>query len=201
MPITKATASSIAPAAKGDLVVGSATNDASILAVGTNTHVLTADSAEATGLKWAAAAGFGTLTAYTPTWTNITIGNGTFQDVGYSQSGDLVWYYGMFTFGSTTTSSGIIELSLPVNADSTASNTQGRSPVWNLATFADISTGYTYKLQTAARNADPADRMQFMMLLTNSTYLFNDSQGFQQTVPVTFGTSDTIWWNVMYKKA
>lgn len=57
MAITKATASSIAPAAKGDLVVGSATNDAAVLAVGTNTHVLTADSAEATGMKWAAAGG------------------------------------------------------------------------------------------------------------------------------------------------
>jgi len=59
MPITKATASSIAPAAKGDLVVGSATNDASVLAVGTNNHVLTADSTTATGLKWAAPAGGG----------------------------------------------------------------------------------------------------------------------------------------------
>jgi len=56
MPITKATASSVAPAAKGDLVVGSATNDAAILAVGTNGHTLVADSAEATGLKWAAPA-------------------------------------------------------------------------------------------------------------------------------------------------
>jgi hypothetical protein len=53
MAITKATASSIAPAAKGDLVVGSATNDAAILGVGSNDQVLTADSSTTTGLKWA----------------------------------------------------------------------------------------------------------------------------------------------------
>ncbi len=64
MPITKATASSIAPAAKGDLVVGSATNDAAILAVGTNNHILTADSTQATGMKWAAASA-GALTLIT----------------------------------------------------------------------------------------------------------------------------------------
>jgi hypothetical protein len=57
MPITKATASSIAPAAKGDLVVGSATNDASVLAVGSANQVLTVDSSTATGLKWAAPSG------------------------------------------------------------------------------------------------------------------------------------------------
>ena len=57
MAITKATASSVAPAAKGDLVVGSATNDAGVLAVGTNTHILVADSTETLGLKWAAPAG------------------------------------------------------------------------------------------------------------------------------------------------
>jgi len=54
MAITKATASSIAPAAKGDLVVGSATNDAAVLAVGSANQVLTVDSSTGTGLKWAA---------------------------------------------------------------------------------------------------------------------------------------------------
>lgn len=54
MAITKATASSIAPAAKGSIVVGSATNDAGVLAVGTNTHILVADSTETLGMKWAA---------------------------------------------------------------------------------------------------------------------------------------------------
>jgi hypothetical protein len=59
MAISKATASSVAPAAKGDLVVGSGTNDAAVLGVGTNDHILTADSSTATGLKWATPAGGG----------------------------------------------------------------------------------------------------------------------------------------------
>ena len=42
--------------AKGDLVVGTGADTFSRLAVGTNTYILTADSAEATGLKWAAPA-------------------------------------------------------------------------------------------------------------------------------------------------
>jgi len=45
--------------AKGDLLVGTADNTIGRLAVGTNNHVLTADSTTATGLKWAAASGGG----------------------------------------------------------------------------------------------------------------------------------------------
>ena len=44
---------------KGDLIVGDGAGDATILGVGTNNHVLTADSSEASGVKWAAAAGGG----------------------------------------------------------------------------------------------------------------------------------------------
>lgn len=43
--------------AKGDLLVGTADNTVSRLGVGTNGFVLTADSAEASGVKWAAASG------------------------------------------------------------------------------------------------------------------------------------------------
>lgn len=45
--------------AKGDLAVGTGANTASRLAVGTNGQVLTADSAEATGIKWTTVAGTG----------------------------------------------------------------------------------------------------------------------------------------------
>ena len=79
MPITKATASSIAPAAKGDLVVGSATNDASVLAVGSANQVLTVDSSAATGLKWAApGSSFSGVTAKLATTVAITPGTATF---------------------------------------------------------------------------------------------------------------------------
>ena len=68
MAITKATASSIAPAAKGDLVVGSGTNDAAVLAVASTAgYLLSVDSAEATGLKWAAPATGGGMTLLSTT--------------------------------------------------------------------------------------------------------------------------------------
>lgn len=43
--------------AKGDIIVGTANDSVARLAVGTNGFVLTADSAEATGVKWAAPSG------------------------------------------------------------------------------------------------------------------------------------------------
>lgn len=85
MGISKATASSVAPGAKGDLVVGSATNDAAILTVGTNNHVLTADSATATGLKWAAVAGGGltllSTTALSGSSTSVTGISGSYTNL------------------------------------------------------------------------------------------------------------------------
>jgi len=58
--------------AKGDLVVGTGADAFSRLAVGTNNHVLTADSSTATGLKWAAAAGGGKILQVVSATTSTT---------------------------------------------------------------------------------------------------------------------------------
>ena len=75
--------------AKGDLVVGTGADTFSRLAVGTNTYILTADSAEATGLKWAAPAGGGgkvLQVVYGSYATEQTSTTTTFADTGLSAS-------------------------------------------------------------------------------------------------------------------
>jgi len=55
--------------AKGSILAGDGTTDPVALAVGTNDFVLTADSTQASGLKWAAAAGGGSMPDAMYQWT------------------------------------------------------------------------------------------------------------------------------------
>lgn len=88
--MTKARSNATAPNAKGTLVVGNGTDASTTLAVASTAgYVLTVDSAEATGLKWAAAAtssgpAFRAYSSSTQnvngsTWTEITFGSETFD--------------------------------------------------------------------------------------------------------------------------
>jgi hypothetical protein len=70
--------------AKGDIIAATAADTVSRLAVGTNGHVLTADSTAATGLKWAAAAGGGKVLQVVNAnyGTETASSSSTFADTG-----------------------------------------------------------------------------------------------------------------------
>lgn len=74
--------------AKGDLIVGTAADAFSRLAVGTNGQVLQADSTAATGLKWATAGGGGKVLQVVQgtTTTSAAITSSTFTDTNLTAS-------------------------------------------------------------------------------------------------------------------
>jgi hypothetical protein len=71
-----------------------------------------AASGETTGLKWT-----GAYISYTPTFTNLTVGNGTLN-CEYAQIGKLVYVRFSLVFGSTTTMGSGPYFTLPVTASS-----------------------------------------------------------------------------------
>lgn len=123
----------------------------------------------------------GAWTAYTPTLTNITLGNGTVT-ARYVQIGKLVIGSVNFTAGTTTTyAAGNLSISLPVNAQGIA--TAGTGSVNN-------GTGASRRLinvQSSAASAAVA-----------FTY---EGNTVTNTVPFTFGTSSQILFQFMYEAA
>ena len=92
--------------AKGDLIAGTAADTVARLAVGANGTVLTADSAEATGLKWATPSGGGS------TFVGCKL-TGVDQNVGNNVNTVLLWDGEDFDtdgFHSTTTNTGRITI-------------------------------------------------------------------------------------------
>jgi hypothetical protein len=114
----------------------------------------------------------GAWTAYTPAFTNLTVGNGTL-DCQWFRSGRFVSFKVKLTFGSTTSVSGDITCSLPVAyADGTeidagltamlfdaSANTRypGQCGAITTTTFSirPIATGSTYASQTATSSTIP----------------------------------------------
>jgi hypothetical protein len=94
---------------KGDLVPGTGSGTFARLAVGSNTATLVADSTEATGLKWE-----GVWTTFTPSYINLTPGNGTVV-ARYRKVGKTVDVFYRLTWGNTTSCSNYPILGYPVS--------------------------------------------------------------------------------------
>jgi len=176
--------------AKGDLVVGTGADTFSRLAVGTNGYTLVADSVQATGLKWAAASGFSAWTSYTPTWTNLTVGNGTLT-AKYAQDNKVVVATIELVFGSTTSiTSNNPRFTLPVTSVS-ASAAVNRF----FGTYGDANNTF-YPASVEFFSTTAANLQVFK---ADGTYVSNAA--LTTTAPFTWGTGDYIYVTTIYEAA
>jgi hypothetical protein len=102
--------------AKGDLISATGSDVPARLAVGANGESLVADSSTATGLKWQ-----GSWTSWTPAYTGLTVGNGT-STGRYQRVGNTVIAQAKLTWGSTTSASVPIYVTLPVANSASSEN-------------------------------------------------------------------------------
>jgi len=100
--------------AKGDIIGASANDTPAITSVGANDTMLIADSTAATGLAWKTATTQFPWQAWTPTLTNITLGNGTIV-ARYQQIGKTINFEVLFTMGSTSAMGSVPQVSMPVS--------------------------------------------------------------------------------------
>jgi hypothetical protein len=165
--------------AKGDLIAATANDTPARLAVGANDAVLAAASGEATGLKW-----LNTWTAFTPSVSNITVGNGDI--VGrYLKVGKMVSVFIRFTLGSTSAmgSSNYIGLPFPY----ANGNIQ---PV--VISIEDSGTTFFPGIGFTI-----FDQVELCVL--NTTGTLATYQGVSSTVPMTWTTGDSIRFNWTYE--
>jgi hypothetical protein len=128
--------------------------------------------------------------SYTPTLTNITLGNGT-VDFTYVQLGKTVHVHGRLTFGSTTSISGSANFSLPVS---------GRTMPVTGAAFAYGSS----ILRAAATDYEGiavAGTTGIVCSAFNSAGTYAARTNTSATVPATWTTGDLISFSITYEAA
>jgi hypothetical protein len=179
--------------AKGDLVVGTGADTFSKLTVGANDTVLTADSTTATGLKWATAGGGGgTWAAWTPTLTNLTLGNGTVT-ARYAQSGKTVDFYVKIVLGSTSSVGTEPRVTWPVTP---ANTTAAQNALINYV-YEDSGLSRYYGASDPITNS--TTEFRFCVQNASSTYLY--STQITSSIPISWGTGDTFYAMGTYEAA
>ena len=123
--------------------------------------------------------GIGEYTAYTPTLTNLTLGNGTLS-FRFGRVNKFIHVIGRVTFGSTTSITGSVTATLPVTATFDITQSVGLSRCSDAT--GDTNQGRV-SLSSSTICTPNVDSVSGARIIT---------QGFSATVPFTWTTSDSI---------
>jgi hypothetical protein len=181
---TNGTLNLINPTDKGSIVSASAANTPARLAVGSNTAVLTADSTASTGLAWD-----GVWTNFTPSFTGVTVGNGTLV-ARYRKVGKTVELYVKLTLGSTSSLSGSLNyFALPFNLAYSGDGSTCSGGIQDVSPATNFISGPEFN----------GNNIILTLFATNTTWLINSRV--TSTNPFTWTTGDYFWLQATYEAA
>lgn len=132
-------------------------------------------------------------TSYTPTWTNLTVGNGT-QTCAYKQIGKTVFFRMRLTFGTTTSMGTNPFFSLPV--PSIPYPGTEAVIISNTVRYHDSGTASHLGLAQISGTTQA-----LLVLFTTSTTYGQITNGLTATLPFTWTTNDEILLTGQYEAA
>jgi hypothetical protein len=135
--------------------------------------------------------GFPQYFNYTPTWTNLTVGNGTLNASRFSMSGKTVSMYVKFTLGGTSSIGGNVFISLPVTA---ATSLSVDIPV-GVVRFQDAGTAaYTGRIEIETSTTA-------QLVCEGAGGSFVQTSALNSTTPFTWVSTDFITLSLTYEAA
>lgn len=136
-------------------------------------------------------AALGVLSSYTPSWTNLTVGNGTVA-ASYAQIGKVVYLSVILVFGSTTAVSGEVSFTLPVTASGV--------PIKFLGSFVSLQDSGTATYLGTVVTAGTGT-IWVRSQRSDGTYLMATGGSLSSTSPFTWTTGDSIQVGITYEAA
>jgi hypothetical protein len=124
-------------------------------------------------------------TAFTPVWTNLTVGDGT-STGKYARLGNVVWFKIDLVWGSTTSITNAVSVAFPVTAVAGSSHSAAHGEV------IDLSTGDAFWLHGRLSSTTV-----MALFVDNGTKLVS----LDATVPATWTTSDEFHFAGMFEAA
>ncbi len=133
-------------------------------------------------------------TDYTPTFTNLTVGNGILTG-DYQQIGKTVRFRIRLIFGTTTSIAGNVDVSVPVTGASHGASATTFQAIAT-GTILDASTGAVYPV-----SAGLVSTTVMRVLPVNAASTYANWVSMTSTIPFTWATSDELFLTGSYEAA
>lgn len=130
---------------------------------------------------------------WTPSWTNLTAGNGTLNVAKYIQIGKSVSFYLKFTLGSTSSIGGSVSVTLPVTASANEPTAAMAGMGW--ARYDDTGTSNFYGVM------DIISTTQMRFLVVNAAGTYATNAALTSSIPHTWANTDIISCRGFYEAA